>query len=128
MRGGKMAQDKPRIRVYYDGACPQCVKDRQTYERLSKRLKNDIQWIDITGKERFLRSMGIDPEKALRELHVQDENREILSEIDAYTLLMKQIPVLKPLAMIIGLPWVRPVLSRLYHWSVTRRLRRTGRM
>ncbi|AOY60378.1 MULTISPECIES: thiol-disulfide oxidoreductase DCC family protein [Desulfococcus] len=122
-----MVRDKPRIRVYYDGACPQCVKDRRTYEKLSGRSKDDIQWIDITGKERFLRSMGIDPEKALKALHVQDENRQTLSEIDAYVLLMKRVPILKLPAMIIGLPWIRQVLSRLYRWSVNRRLRRTGR-
>ncbi|MDX9818935.1 MAG: DCC1-like thiol-disulfide oxidoreductase family protein, partial [Desulfococcus multivorans] len=69
----------------------------------------------------------IDPEKALKALHVQDENRQTLSEIDAYVLLMKRVPILKLPAMIIGLPWIRQVLSRLYRWSVNRRLRRTGR-
>jgi predicted DCC family thiol-disulfide oxidoreductase YuxK len=123
-----MEQNKARIRVYYDGACPQCVKDRRNYEKLSGQLKDDIQWIDITGKESLLRSMGIDPKKALMELHLEDENRQIFSEIDAYILLMRKVPVLKPLSIIIGLPLVRPMLSKVYHWCVNRRLRHTGRM
>ena len=51
--------------------------------------------------------MGIDPKKALMELHVKDENQQILSEIDAYVLLMSRVPVLKPLSKVIGLPLVR---------------------
>jgi predicted DCC family thiol-disulfide oxidoreductase YuxK len=123
-----MKQDKARISVYYDGACPQCVRDRRNYEQLSGKSKDDIQWIDITGKESLLRSIGIDPRKALMELHVKDENQQILSEIDAYVLLMSKVPVLKPLSRVIGLPLVRPILSSVYHWRVNRRLRHTGRL
>jgi predicted DCC family thiol-disulfide oxidoreductase YuxK len=123
-----MKQDKTRISVYYDGACPQCVKDRRNYEQLSVKSKDDIQWIDITGKESLLRSIGIDPRKALMELHVKDENQQILSEIDAYVLLMSRVPLLRPLSRVIGLPLVRPMLSRVYHWRVNRRLRHTGRL
>jgi predicted DCC family thiol-disulfide oxidoreductase YuxK len=122
-----MKQNKGRISVYYDGACPQCVKDRRNYEKLSGKPKDDIQWIDITGKERLLHSLGIDPKKALMELHVKDENQQIISEIDAYVLLMSKVTILKPLSKIIGLPLVRPMLSRVYHWRVNRRLRHTER-
>ncbi|MBI5581419.1 MAG: DUF393 domain-containing protein [Deltaproteobacteria bacterium] len=123
-----MNRDNSKICVYYDGACPKCVKDRRNYERLSGKAGDEIQWIDITGKDDLLRSIGIDPRKALLELHVKDENQRVLSEIDAYVLLMSKSPVLKPLARIIGLPLVRPVLSRVYHWKVNRRLRRSGRL
>ena len=75
-----------------------------------------------------MRSIGIDPRKALMELHVKDESQQILSEIDAYVLLMSRVPLLKPLSRVIGLPWVRPMLSRVYHWRVNRRLRHTGRL
>jgi predicted DCC family thiol-disulfide oxidoreductase YuxK len=123
----KMNRDNSKICVYYDGACPKCVKDRRNYERLSGKANDEIRWIDITGKDDLLRSIGIDPRKALMELHVKDENQRVLSEIDAYVLLMSKSPILKPLAGIIGLPLVRPVLSKVYHWKVNRRLRRSGR-
>ena len=123
-----MKENKAQISVYYDGSCPQCVKDRRSYEKLSGKSKNDIQWIDITGKESLLRSIGIDPKKALMELHVKDENQRLISEIDAYALLMSRIRVLRPLSKIIELPLVRPVLSKVYHWRVNRRLHRTGRL
>jgi len=123
-----MKTDKARINVYYDGACPECVKDRQNYERLSCKTKDDVEWIDITGKETLLRAIGIDPKKALMELHVQNENEDILIEIDAYILLMRRVPILKPISIIIGLPLIRPIIAKLYHRQVNRRLRKTGRM
>jgi len=123
-----MKTDKARISVYYDGACPQCVKDRQNYERLSGNTNTDIQWIDITGKETLLQALGIDPKKALMELHVKDENEDILREIDAYALLMSRVPILKPISIIISLPLIRPIVARIYHWQVNRRLRHTGRL
>jgi len=123
-----MNQEKTKIIVYYDGACPKCVKDRQNYEKLAGKSGENVCWMDITGQEEQLREIGIDPHKALTELHVKDENQQILSEMDAYILLMSKVPLLKPLAWVIGMPLIRPLLARIYHWQVNRRLRRSGRL
>ena len=122
-----MSESEGKITVYYDGACPSCVKDRRTYERLAGKANEQICWFDITGREHELRNLGIDPDKALTELHVRDENQRIHSELDAYILLMNKVMVLKPLAWLLGLQVVRPRLARLYHGMVNRRLQRTGR-
>jgi len=123
-----MNQNKPQIIVYYDGACPKCVKDRQNYEKLAGKSGENVCWMDITGQEEQLREIGINPHKALTELHVKDENQQILSEMDAYILLMSKVPLLKPLAWLIGMPLIRPLLSRIYHWQVNRRLKLSGRL
>ena len=75
-----------------------------------------------------LREIGIDPLNALMELHVKNKNQQILSEIDAYILLMSKVQLLKPLAWLIGLPLIRPMLSKVYHWQVNRRLQHSGRL
>jgi predicted DCC family thiol-disulfide oxidoreductase YuxK len=124
----KMNQNKGMITVYYDGACPKCVKDRYRYEKLSGDAGENVYWFDITGQEKRLRENGIDPLKALMELHVKNENQQILSEMDAYILLMSKVPLLRPLAWLIGLPLIRPMLSKVYHWQVNRRLRHSGRL
>ncbi|HEB26293.1 MAG TPA: DUF393 domain-containing protein [Porticoccus sp.] len=116
-----------KLTVYYDGACPSCVRDRRNYERLAGENSN-VYWLDITGREDELRALGIDPKKALTELHVSDERKNIISEVDAYRVLMNRVPRLKPLAWLIGLPIIRPIVSRVYHWQVNRRLRREGRL
>jgi predicted DCC family thiol-disulfide oxidoreductase YuxK len=123
-----MSQDKAKIIVYYDGACPTCIKDRVNYEKLAGKAGENICWLDITGREEQLREIGIDPHKALTELHVKDENQRILSEMDAYILLMSKVPLLRPLAWLIGLPLIRPLLAKIYHWQVNRRLSHSGRL
>lgn len=123
-----MAEDKPKLTVFYDGACPRCVRDRRNYEKLAGGGAEEVCWFDITGQDERLRGMGIDPRKALTELHVQDENQRIHSELDAYILLMGRVPLLKPLAWLVGLPLLRPLLSRIYRRGVVERLRRSGRL
>ncbi len=112
----------PRLTVYYDGACPRCVRDRARYEELSGKDAGAVEWIDITGRDGELCRLGIDPQAALRELHVRDSAGEVHRELDAYILLMSRVRLLRPLAWVIGLPGLRPVLSWLYRRSVLRRL------
>jgi len=123
-----MSEEKKKITVYYDGACPSCVRDRQSYEKLAGKSGEEVCWFDITGQEDQLREIGIDPHKAVSELHVQDEQQRIVSELDAYIVLMSRVPLLKPVAWLIGLPVIRPLVSSLYHWMVNRRLKKTGRL
>lgn len=127
-RIAKMDEEKNKITVYFDGACPKCVNDRRNYEKLAGKSGENILWIDITGREELLRESGIDPYRALTELHVRDENDNILSEIDAYILLLGKVPLLSPLAWLIDLPLIRPLLSQIYRRQVKRRLRRSGRL
>ena len=115
-----------KLIVYYDGACPKCIRDRENYEKLSGPSGEQVCWFDITGQENRLHQLGIDPQKSLTELHVRDTNGRIVSELDAYILLMNKIALLKPVAWVIGLPLIRPLLAKLYHQQVNRRLRKRG--
>jgi predicted DCC family thiol-disulfide oxidoreductase YuxK len=121
-----MNQGKAKIIVYYDGACPQCIRDRQNYEKLAGKGGEQVCWFDITGREEELHKIGIDPRKALSELHVKDADGRIVAELDAYILLMRKAAVLKPVAWFIGLPLIRPLLANIYHRQVNRRLRKRG--
>ena len=122
-----MGETTPKITVFYDGACPRCVRDRAQYEQWAGPASERVCWFDITGQDERLRALGIDPHRALTELHVLDEHQRIRSELDAYILLLNRVPRLKPLAWLVGRSWIRPGLARLYRWSVARRLRRSGR-
>jgi len=124
VEGAYMSSEHAKLLVFYDGACPACVKDRRRYEKLSGNKGKAVEWLDITGRDRELREQGIDPEQALRELHVRDSDGRIHRELDAYILLMRRVPLLKPVACLIGLPLIRPSLAWLYHRWVDRRLRK----
>jgi len=121
-----MAQQ--HITVYYDGACEKCVRDREKYEAMAGDASRNVHWFDITGKDVELKRLGIDPRLALTELHVRTPDGRILSELDAYILLMQPITRLKPLAWLIDLPLIRPLCAWLYHRMVTKRLRHEGRL
>ncbi len=123
-----MTEHSAKLRVFYDGACPLCRRERARYERLAKAGGDRVDWFDINGREDELRRLGIDPYRALTELHVEDEQHRIHRELDAYILLMKRVPLLRAVAWLIGLPLIRPLLSRLYHRSVIRRLKCEGRL
>lgn len=123
-----MTAERNKVTVYYDGACPICVRDRADYERMAGEGGRDVEWFDINGRDDELRALGIDPRKALTELHVRDQDGQIRSEIDAYVILMSRVPRLRPLAWLIGLPLLKSLFGSLYRWMVRRRLRRQGRL
>ncbi|MEH6651250.1 MAG: DUF393 domain-containing protein [Motiliproteus sp.] len=122
-----MNRSDNKITVYYDGACPRCVRDRQNYEKIAANESEQVLWVDITDRDAELKQLGIDPQKALTELHLTTADGQILSELDAYIVLMARVAWLKPLAWLIGLPGIRPLLSRCYRGMVARRLQRSGR-
>lgn len=123
-----MTAERNKITVYYDGACPICVRDRAEYERMAGESGRDVEWFDINGRDDELRALGIDPRKALTELHIRDQDGQIRSEIDDYVILMSRVPRLRSLAWLIGLPLLKSLFGSLYRWMVRRRLRRQGRL
>ncbi|WP_081622902.1 thiol-disulfide oxidoreductase DCC family protein [Marinobacter gelidimuriae] len=117
-----MNRSSGKLIVFYDGSCPVCIRDRRWYEKLAGRTGESVEWLDITGRDEELLQQGIHPDKALRELHVKDAQGQVHREIDAYILLMSRVTSLKPLAWLIALPVVRPILAWLYHRWVAQRL------
>lgn len=117
-----------KIIVFYDASCPSCVKDRESFERIAGKRAQLFEWFDITDQDEALQQLGIEPFAALTELHVQDTNGNIHSEIDAYSLIMRKIPVLMLLGVLISLPIIKPILGHFYRKSVDKRLRCEGRL
>ncbi len=118
---------KTSLHVFYDAQCPLCRKERRRYERWSGQHAADIDWLDVSEHESILREKGVDPAMALRSLHIETVQGELVEGIDAYRLLMKRIPWLLPVAWIIGLPGIKPALRAFYDAWVKRRLKKQGR-
>ncbi len=120
------------IYVYFDGACPKCIRDRDNYLLLAKQSAENVIWFDITDREEELITQGIHPTDALRSLHIRLEfsNHEsvILKELDAYAVLMQHTKILKPLGWLISLPVIKPILRKLYKSMVVKRLKKSGRI
>nr|WP_298250169.1 DUF393 domain-containing protein [uncultured Halomonas sp.] len=116
------------LRVYYDGVCPRCRRDRARYERWAGEAGDRVAWCDVTEHQQMLRDKGVDPQAALLSLHVEEDGGRIVEGIDAYILLMQRVPRLRPLARLIGLPGLKPLLRWCYDGWVRRRLIRQGRL
>ena len=114
-----------KITVYYDGACPICLKELAFYRRFEG--KGDILWYDITGKDEALRSEGIDPRQALQSLHIRNGRGEIVTNVDAFILLWANVWPFKPFAWIASVPPVKFLIKEIYGYLTRARLRRTGR-
>lgn len=114
-----------KVKVYYDAACPSCRRDQRWYDRLAGR--SSVTWCDITGKDDYLVSKGIDPKEALLKLHVETSDGQINKDIEAYMILFSRIYWLRPLVWLLSISWVKEPVRHLYRWSVRRRLGKEGR-
>lgn len=127
-RGAQQSQVKnAQLKVYYDAACPLCRRERQRYESWQKAAEG-VEWLDVNTHDEHLIARGVVPREALLSLHVEDAAGQFHDGIDAYVLLMRRVPRLKPLAWLIGLPLIKPVLTWIYARMVRRRLARDGRL
>lgn len=118
---------KRSINVFYDAQCPLCRHERRRYERWSGQHDAHIGWLDVSEHEQSLREKGVEPGTALRSLHIETAQGQMVEGIDAYRLLMKRIPLLLPVAWLIGLPGIKSALRALYDAWVKRRLKKQGR-
>lgn len=132
-----MNNSHPALCVLYDGACPRCLKDRDNYLRVAGKYATGVNWFDITDQDIQLKVWGIDPFLALTELHViigeceecdNVDKPRLVSELDAYIILMNRVPILQPFAWLMGRKFIRPLLSSLYRRAVYRRLKCEGRL
>lgn len=122
-----MTQDNPTtaapiapVTVYFDGACPLCAKEVSWY----KKSKAPIVWVDVSGSGDP--APDLPRAAALARFHVRGRDQALVSGGRAFVLVWAQIPMLRPLAWVMGRPplvWllepayglflrVRPMLQR----------------
>lgn len=68
-----------RLKLFYDGTCPLCVKEMAALKRHDHR--NVIQIIDIYSND-FVDYPDIDKSAANNVLHALDENKQLLLGLD----------------------------------------------
>lgn len=114
-----------KITVFFDGACPICVREVKRWRNAP--FSCPVEWFDITGQEEALQARGIDPRRAMLQLHIQTESGQTFVSIDSYALLLKQLPRWRWLGVLMSLPVVRPLLGWFYDGLTVMRLKSEGR-
>ena len=97
-----------QITVWFDGACPLCLREMALMRRLDRR--GAIQFVDLTGAPL---SCPRDQQTMLARLHVR-EGQTVLSGAAAFAALWRAIPLLRPLGELARLPGVLPLLELTY--------------
>lgn len=99
----------PRLTVWFDGACPLCIREVALFRRLDKRRV--IHFEDVSSADA---SCPIDRAELLARFHAQERGKPIVSGAAAFAAMWRAIPILRPFGEAARLPAVLWVLERLY--------------
>ncbi|MCA0356362.1 MAG: DUF393 domain-containing protein [Proteobacteria bacterium] len=98
----------PRLTVWFDGACPLCLREIALMRRLDRR--GAIQFLDVTDGDT---SCPIDRAALLTRFHAR-ENGQLLSGAAAFAAMWRAIPILRPFGLLARAPWALKILEALY--------------
>ncbi len=98
-----------KVKVWFDGACPLCVREIAVMKRLDRR--GEIEFVDVSAGADA--SCPIDQRDLLARFHAEEDGT-ILSGAAAFAAMWRQIPGLRPLGQIARNRGVLRVLEWLY--------------
>ncbi len=100
-----------RLTVWYDGACPLCVREIALIKRLDRRGR--LAFEDVSGPD-TPPDCPIDRADLLARFHVRTPAGRVLSGAAAFAAMWREIPVLSPLGHVARIPPVLWMLERGY--------------
>jgi predicted DCC family thiol-disulfide oxidoreductase YuxK len=105
----KLGEDlMKKVTVWYDGACPLCLREIALMRRLDRR--DAIDFVNLADDQT---SCPIDRNLLLARLHAM-ENGTMLSGAAAFAAMWRAIPLLRPLGLLARISLVLNGLERLY--------------
>jgi predicted DCC family thiol-disulfide oxidoreductase YuxK len=104
-----MADPMTALMVWYDGACPLCIREIALMRRLDKRQA--ISFVDVAPEGV---ACPIDRQLLLDRFHAQETGEPIVSGAAAFAAMWRVIPLLRPLGLIARSSVVLAVLERSY--------------
>lgn len=109
------------ITVWFNSACPLCVREIRLMQALDWR--SAIDFVDIRAAQA---ACPIDPALLLARFHAQDQAGALVSGAEAFAMMWRQIPLLWPLGQIARVPAVLSLLECGYlHFLVWRQQRQS---
>jgi predicted DCC family thiol-disulfide oxidoreductase YuxK len=82
----------PALTVWYDAACPLCVREIALMRRLDRRGRIAFEDVSQTGAD-----CPLDRAALLARFHAQEAGRPPVSGAAAFAAMWRQIPMLRPL-------------------------------
>lgn len=99
----------PALTVWYDGACPLCIREIALMRRLDRAKA--IAFVDVAPDSA---ACPIDRTLLLARFHAREAGGPLLSGAAAFAAMWRAIPMLRPLGLVARNAAVLAVLERLY--------------
>lgn len=100
-----------RVTVWFDGACPLCVREIAVMRRLDRHGALDL--IDVADND-GAGACPIDRAALLARFHAREGDGPLLSGAAAFAAMWRAIPLLRPLGLLARNRLVLALLERLY--------------
>ena len=118
-------QQAPTITLFFDGACPLCSREAKVYrQRLPPAT---LGLVDIAASDFRAADFGLDAKAVHATIHAKLADGTVLTGIDAFAAIWRQIPRMRPLAALTGVPVVRQAMQLGYAAFAKVRPRLPGR-
>ena len=104
-----MADPVNDVTVWYDGACPLCIREISLMRRLDKRQA--INFIDVTPEDSVC---PIDRTLLLARFHAQESGGPLLDGAAAFGAMWRAIPLLRPIGLLARNRLILKVLEQAY--------------
>lgn len=85
--------------VYFDGACHLCSREIDGYRK--RNVLGRLEFVDISKESFDAVSLGLDPEKVERHLHVQTADGRFVTGVDAFAEIWRQLEILRGLIFLV---------------------------
>lgn len=99
-----------KLTVWFDGACPLCVREISLMRRLDRR--DAIDFVDVSDGAPG--SCPIDRAELLARFHARETGKPMVSGAAAFAAMWRAIPVLSPFGHLARIPPVLWLLERAY--------------
>ncbi|MBY0498368.1 MAG: DUF393 domain-containing protein [Nitrosomonas sp.] len=114
---------QPKIKVYYNSACPVCKAGIET--QMGKESRCEIRWNDVHTHRALVSEVSSDIEFVRERLHVIDESGNLHIGFDAFLTIWRVSAHERWKASLLGIPIVRQLCSfgynlfaaALYRWN-----------
>lgn len=104
-RMSKTTNSEQNFTVYFDGACPLCTKEIETYRKA--KGADGLSWVDAANCEKSQLGPDLDAERALARMHVRDESGKLISGAAAFAAIWERLPRTRWLGRLMS---IKPVL------------------
>ena len=98
---------KIMLTVYYDGKCGLCRREIEYYKRVAPADR--FVWLDIATDPASLADLDISQADALRRLHASDASGNMYVGVAAFIAIWQGLNYWRYLAMIVNLPFLKPL-------------------